>query len=48
MEKQKKIAAEIKRNIMSDMKFAEELNEEELKELISHYLLEKEKTYSLT
>ena len=33
---------------MSDMKFAEELNEEELKELISHYLLEKEKTYSLT
>ncbi len=48
MEEQKRITAEIKRNIMSDMKFAEELNEEELKELISHYLLEKEKTYNLT
>ena len=40
--------AEIKRNIMSDTKFAEELNEEELRELISKYLLEKEKTYRLT
>lgn len=48
MEEQKRITAEIKRNIMSDIKFAEELNEEELKELISHYLLEKEKTYNLT
>lgn len=40
--------AEIKRNIMSDTKFAEELNEEELRELISKHLLEKEKTYRLT
>ena len=48
MDDHKKITAEIKRNIMSDMKFAEELNEEELRELISRYLLEKEKTYKLT
>ena len=48
MNEHKKIMAEIKRNIMSDTKFAEELNEEELRELISKYLLEKEKTYRLT
>lgn len=48
MDEYKKTAAEIKKSIMSDTKFAEELNEEELKELISGYLLEKEKTYRLT
>ena len=48
MEEYKIIASEIKRNIMLDTKFAEELNEEELRELISKYLLEKEKTYRLT
>ena len=48
MEQHKKITAEIKRNIMSDNKFAEELSENELKELISSYLLEKEKTYRLS
>lgn len=48
MDEYKKTAAEIKKSIMSDTKFAEELNEEELKELISRYLLEKEKTYRLT
>ena len=48
MNEHKKIMAEIKRNIMSDTKFAEELNEEELRELISKHLLEKEKTYRLT
>ena len=40
--------ADIKQKIMSDAKFAEELNEEELKELISKYLLETENTYCLT
>ena len=39
--------ADIKQKIMSDAKFAEELNEEELKELISKYLLETENTYCL-
>ena len=39
---------EIKRSIMSDAKFAEELNEEELKDLISKYLLETENVYCLT
>lgn len=39
---------EIKRSIMSDAKFAEELNEEELKELIGKYLLETENAYCLT
>lgn len=48
MDEHKKITADIKRKIMADIKFAEELNEEELKELISRYLLEKEKTYQLT
>ena len=48
MDEHQRITAEIKRNIMSDTKFAEELNEEELRELISKYLLEKEKTYRLT
>ena len=48
MDEHKKITAEIKRKIMADIKFAEELNEEELRELISRYLLEKEKTYQLT
>ena len=37
---------EIKRSIMSDAKFAEELNEEELKDLISKYLLETENVYN--
>ena len=48
MDDYKKITAEIKRNIMSDTRFAEELNEEELKDLISKYILEKEKTHRLT
>ena len=48
MEQHKKITAEIKRSIMSDNKFAEELSENELKELISSYLLEKEKTHRLS
>lgn len=48
MQNNKKIATLIKEKIMSDMKFAEELSEEELRDLISQYLLEKEKKYSLT
>ena len=48
MNEDKKIAAQIKQKIMADIKFAEELTEEELRELISQYLLEKEKSYSLT
>ena len=48
MSEQKRIMTEIKRNVMSDTKFAEELTEEELRELISKHLLEKERTYRLT
>ncbi|MBR5596585.1 MAG: CpaF family protein [Lachnospiraceae bacterium] len=48
MHEDKKIVSQIKQKIMSDMKFAEELSEEELKDLISMYLLEKEESYSLT
>ena len=48
MNNYKKIMTEIKRSIMSDAKFAEELNEEELKDLISKYLLETENVYCLT
>ena len=48
MSEQKQIMTEIKRNVMSDTKFAEELTEEELRELISKHLLEKERTYRLT
>ena len=48
MEENKRITSEIKQKIMSDRKFAEELSDEELKELISQYILEKEKTVILT
>ena len=43
MDETKKKAAEIKQKIMSDRKFAEELSDEELRELISQYILEKER-----
>ena len=38
----------LQKKIMEDLDFGEELSDEQLKELISKYLLEKEKNYNLT
>ena len=38
----------LQKKIMEDLEFGEELSDDELKDLISKYLLEKEANYSLT
>ena len=48
MEEEKNKVIELQKKIMEDMNFGEELSDEQLKELISKYLLVKEKKYSLS
>ena len=49
MKKQEKeMVQNLQKKIMEDLDFGEELSDEQLKELISKYLLEKEKNYNLT
>lgn len=45
---EKVIMSELQKKIMEDLNFAEELNDEQLKDLIAKHLLEKEKKYSLS
>ena len=45
---EKQIISDLQRKIKEDLNFGEELNDEQLKELIGKYLLEKEKRYSLS
>ena len=46
MEQEKEIVKQLQKKIKEDLNFAEELSDEQLKELIGKYLLEKEKKYS--
>ena len=46
--KEREMMQQIQKKIMEDLDFGEELSDEQLKELISKYLLEKEKNYSFT
>ena len=46
MEQEKEIVRQLQKKIKEDLNFAEELSDEQLKELIGKYLLEKEKKYS--
>lgn len=46
MEQEKEIIRQLQKKIKEDLNFAEELSDEQLKELIGKYLLEKEKKYS--
>ena len=48
MEEEKNKVLELQKKIMEDLNFGEELSDEQLKELISKYLLEKEKKYSFS
>lgn len=48
MKKEREIIQDLQKKIMEDLDFAEELSDEQLKELISKYLLEKEKKDSFT
>lgn len=45
---EKEIIKNLQKKIMEDLDFGEELTDEQLKELISKYLLEKEKNYTFT
>ncbi len=45
---EKEMLQNLQKKIMEDLDFGEELSDEQLKELISKYLLEKETNYSLT
>ena len=46
MEQEKEIVKQLQKKIKEDLNFAEELSDEQLKELIGKYLLKKEKKYS--
>ena len=48
MGKEKELLQIVQKRIMEDMDFAEELSDEQLKELISRHLLEREKNYQFT
>lgn len=48
MEKERETVQNLQKRIMEDLDFGEELSDEQLKELISKYLLEKEKKESFT
>lgn len=48
MEENKNRVQEIQKKIMEDLNFGEELSDEQLKDLISKYLLEKEKKYTFS
>lgn len=48
MGKEKEILHSLQKRIMEDVDFGEELSDEQLKDLISRYLLEKEKNYHFT
>lgn len=48
MKQEKEIAKQLQKKIMDDLDFGEELSDEQLKELIGKYLLEKEKSYNFT
>ena len=45
---EKEMVQNLQKKIMEDLDFGEELSDEQLKELISKYLLEKEKNYTFT
>ena len=44
-DERKEVVRELKQKIMEDLEFGEELNDEQMKELIGRYLLEKEKNH---
>lgn len=48
MNREKEILQKLQKNIMEDMDFGEELSDEQLKDLISKHLLEKEENYHFT
>ena len=48
MEKNRETVQNLQKKIMEDLDFGEELSDEQLKELISKYLLEKDKKDSFT
>ena len=48
MGNEKVILQSLQKRIMEDVDFGEELSDEQLKDLISRYLLEKEKNYHFT
>ncbi len=48
IKQEEEITKQLQKRIMNDLDFGEELSDEQLKDLISKYLLEKEKNYNFT